>query len=114
MKVAILGASSKIAFDVILSLSSSADKSNYSLFLFTRKKEELIVKLDKRFKSESLFFFDYQEFTNHSYDCVINFIGVGDPYKTKRGSENDAWLPTGVVHAVDAVPLSIIEVNETT
>jgi len=86
MKIAILGATSQIAQDLILSFSINKD---YDFSLFCRN----VVVLEKWINSENLSeryqIQEYSEFGNHKkYDVIINFVGIGDPTKAqKMGSD---------------------------
>ncbi len=77
MKIAILGATSQIAKDLILSISKAED---YSLALFARRPEVVsnwlnLVNLKNRYTVQ---YFD--EFHSENFfDVVINFVGVGNP-----------------------------------
>jgi nucleoside-diphosphate-sugar epimerase len=82
MKIAILGATSQIAQDLILSFSKNKD---YYFELFGRNVEFL----EKWIKSESLSdkyqAQEYSKFGNYQkYDVIINFVGIGDPVKAKK------------------------------
>jgi len=81
MKIAILGATSQIAQDLILSFSKN---KSYNFSLFSRN----VALLQKWIKSESLSdkcqVQEYSEFANHQkYDVIINFVGIGDPLKAQ-------------------------------
>lgn len=76
MKIAILGATSQIAKDLIVSFSATADKH---LHLFARRPDEVtkwlaFVNLSGRYPVD-----DFSEFSKHEFDAVINFVGVGNP-----------------------------------
>ena len=86
MKIAILGATSQIAQDLILSFSKNQD---YDFLLFGRN----IGLLEKWVNSENL---DskyqvqpYASFNNsQEYHVIINFVGIGNPVKAqKMGSD---------------------------
>jgi len=76
MSIAILGATSQIARDLIVSFSAAKDKR---LHLFARRPEEV----SKWLASVGLYgrypvdYFD--KFENNEFDAVINFVGVGNP-----------------------------------
>ena len=86
MNIAILGATSQIAQDLILSFSKCKD---YDFSIFGRN----VALLQKWINSESLSdkyqVQEYSEFANHQkYDVIINFVGIGDPVKAqKMGSD---------------------------
>lgn len=64
MKIALLGASSQIARDLIKHLRA---QNTHTLFLFGRQ---------ENIESNIL---SYAQFNSENYDAVINFVGVGDP-----------------------------------
>ncbi len=82
MNIAILGATSQIAKDLIISFS---EHTNYDCVLFSRD----VARVDKQFldlniKIEYLNL-TYDAFSEHdSYDVIINFVGVGDPATAKK------------------------------
>jgi nucleoside-diphosphate-sugar epimerase len=76
MRIAILGATSQIARDLIVSFSIEQDKQ---LHLFARRPNEAAkwlgsVGLSGRYPVD-----DFSGFANHDFDAVINFVGVGNP-----------------------------------
>ncbi|MGZ5054184.1 MAG: NAD-dependent epimerase/dehydratase family protein [Methylobacter sp.] len=76
MRIAILGATSQIARDLIVSFSIEQDKQ---LYLFARRPNEATkwlgsVGLSGRYPVD-----DFSGFANHDFDAVINFVGVGNP-----------------------------------
>ncbi len=76
MRIAILGATSQIAKDLIVSYSSLMDKH---LYLFARRRDEVrkwlsAMNLAGRYQVE-----EYSEFARQEFDAVINFVGVGNP-----------------------------------
>lgn len=76
MHIAILGATSQIAKDLVVSFSIEADKQ---LHLFARRPDEVrfwleIVGLAGRYLVD-----DFAAFAHHEFDAVINFVGVGNP-----------------------------------
>lgn len=79
MRIAIFGANSQIAKDLIL---SCATRDSQNLTLFSRRPEVVLdwlkeVKLESLFKS-----FSYSELAlQQPFDGLINFVGVGDPAK---------------------------------
>ncbi len=78
MKIAILGATSEIAKDLIVLLSNEKDKY---LHLFARRPEEVTkwsknIRLSKATHADSFDVFNSQDF-----DVIINFVGVGNPEK---------------------------------
>jgi len=86
MNIAILGATSQIAQDLILSFSKCKD---YDFSIFGRN----VALLQKWINSESLSdkyqVQEYSEFANHQkYDVIINFVGIGDPIKAQKMGSN--------------------------
>ena len=76
MKIAILGATSQIARDLVISFSSAG---NHCLHLFARRPEEVTkwlssVELAGRYSVD-----EFSGFAKHEFDAVINFVGVGNP-----------------------------------
>lgn len=77
MKIAILGATSQIARDLIVSFSAV---ENIQLHLFARRPDEVrgwleVVGLSNRYEINDFTGFSSQTF----FDTVINFVGVGNP-----------------------------------
>jgi len=86
VKIAILGATSQIAQDLILSFSKNA---NHELFLFGRNVELLEKWINNENLSGKYQVQDYSEFGNHQkYDVIINFVGIGDPEKSQEIGNN--------------------------
>lgn len=76
MRIAILGATSQIARDLIVSFAAAEDKH---LHLFARRPDDVTkwltcVGLSGRYPAD-----DFSGFANHEFDAVINFVGVGNP-----------------------------------
>jgi nucleoside-diphosphate-sugar epimerase len=85
MKIAILGATSQIAQDLILSFFKN---KNYSLLLFVRNVELMQAWMSGMNLSGQYQVYTYADFdNNHSYDVVINFVGAGDPAKIQEIGE---------------------------
>jgi nucleoside-diphosphate-sugar epimerase len=76
MKIAILGATSQIARDLIVSFSGEPDKY---LHLFARRPEEVTKWLASNRLSGRYLVDEFSEFAKHEFDAVINFVGVGNP-----------------------------------
>lgn len=79
MHIAILGATSQIAKDLIVSFA--AEKETH-LHLFARRRDEVskwltTVDLAGRYQTE-----DYSGFGNQEFDAIINFVGSGNPVQT--------------------------------
>lgn len=76
LRIAILGATSQIARDLIVSFSAK-DKTH--LHLFARSPEEVrkwlaAAGLSGRYPAD-----DFSGFAHHEFEAVINFVGVGNP-----------------------------------
>src|SRR3989338_1176347 len=75
-RIAILGATSQIARDLIASFSVAADKQ---LHLFARRPDEVTKWLASTGLSGCYQADNFSAFANHEFDAVINFVGVGNP-----------------------------------
>lgn len=78
MRIAILGATSQIARDLIVSFSSSKERR---LHLFARRPDAVTewlasVGLSERYPVDS-----FSGFAEQGFDAVINFVGVSNPEK---------------------------------
>lgn len=76
MRIAILGATSQIARDLIVSFSADED---YHLHLFARRPDEVAKWLASAGPSVRYPVDDFSEFSKQEFDAVINFVGVGNP-----------------------------------
>jgi nucleoside-diphosphate-sugar epimerase len=86
MKIAILGATSQIAQDLILSFSMN---KGYDFILFGRNVELLEKWINSENLSDKYQVQEYSEFSNHQkYDAIINFVGIGDPAKAQKMGSN--------------------------
>jgi len=85
MKIAIVGATSQIASDLILSMSIY---SSYDLLLYARDTHRVDEWLRANKLTESYQVFDLYSYGEHSHDIVINFIGVGDPARAAEMGES--------------------------
>ena len=82
MKIIILGATSQIAQDLILSFSKNKD---YNFLLFGRNVELLSKWIDDENLSDKCQVQKYFNFNNNQkYDVIINFVGIGDPVKAQN------------------------------
>lgn len=82
MKIAILGATSQIAKDLILSFRAH---SEYELVLFSRAPQKVLEQfeaLSTKIDYENLSYDGFSSIDN--YDVIINFVGVGDPAVAKQ------------------------------
>lgn len=77
MNLAILGATSQIAKDLIISFSVNDD---YQLTLFARRPDAVNQWLEKVNLSGRFIVADFDSFTlDKKFDAILNFVGVGDP-----------------------------------
>lgn len=76
MKIAILGATSQIAKDLILFFANSTE---HDMHLFARRIQEVDRWLDGKGLSERYSAQEFDEFPKYDFDAVINFVGVGNP-----------------------------------
>ena len=82
MRISILGASSQIAQDLILSFSKN---TSYDIVLFGRNVGLLEKWINSENLNEKYQVKEYSEFGNHQkYDVIINFVGIGDPAKAQK------------------------------
>jgi nucleoside-diphosphate-sugar epimerase len=76
MRIAILGATSQIARDLIVSLAVAGERH---LYLFARRPDVVkkwlnVVGLSGRYPVD-----DFSGFGKHEFDAIINFVGIGNP-----------------------------------
>ena len=91
MRIAILGATSQIAQDLILSFSKYKD---YDFSIFGRNVALLQKWINSENLSEKYQVKEYSEFSNdQKYDMIINFVGIGDPAKAQK-TGNDIFKIT--------------------
>jgi len=76
MKIAILGATSQIARDLIVSFSV---EENTQLHLFARRPDDVTKWLKNIGLSGRYLVDDFAVFGEHEFDAVINFVGVAKP-----------------------------------
>ena len=77
MKIAILGATSHIAKDLVASLAKQA---TYQCDLFMRAPAQLDPEIRAIAEQSSFALLDYARFDDsRHFDAIINFVGVGDP-----------------------------------
>lgn len=75
-RIAILGATSQIARDLIVSYAAEGERH---LHLFSRRPDDVrrwlaVVGLEGCFPAD-----DYSALSKHAFDAIINFVGVGNP-----------------------------------
>jgi len=77
MRIAVLGATSQIAKDMVLMFAAS---SSNELSLYARKPDVVIQWMRQASISGRYSVNDFTDFTNDKkYDAILNFVGVGDP-----------------------------------
>ena len=77
MRIAILGATSQIAKDLILSFEAH---SRHELALYARRPEAVARWLKEANLAPRYLVADYASFTtNEHFDAILNFVGVGNP-----------------------------------
>ncbi len=85
MKIAILGATSQIARDLIVSLSGATGNQ---LYLFARRTEDVSGWLATNSMAGHHPVESFAEFGKQEFDAIINFVGAGDPAQiAKMGGE---------------------------
>jgi len=86
MRIAILGANSQIAKDLLLSFSK---KKKYEFSLFVRKAGLLKKWINNKNLNKNYQVQEYSNFNNNQkYDLIINFVGIGDPAKVQEMGNN--------------------------
>lgn len=105
MKIAIFGATSQIARDLVLLFSATSD---HEIVLYARSKE-LVIKWQNEVGLKNRYSVaNFGEFNlNENFDAVINFIGVGSP-KQARQMGQDIF---NVTLEYDNLALSYIKEN---
>jgi nucleoside-diphosphate-sugar epimerase len=79
MKIAIFGATSEIAKDLILSFSANDD---HELVLFARRPQEVMEWLRRVNLSNRCSIHEFSSFKDvEKIDAILNFVGAGDPAK---------------------------------
>ena len=82
MKIAVLGATSQIAKDLIYSFSIYTD---YHCTLFSRNSNAVLDWLKRVNIKKSHQVREYSDFSaDHSFDVIINFVGAGGPDKIRK------------------------------
>lgn len=79
MRIAMLGATSQIAKDLIVSMAHAGEQQ---LLLFARRPDEVTRWLASVGLSGRYPVADFTEFSQYEYDAIINFVGVGNPALT--------------------------------
>jgi nucleoside-diphosphate-sugar epimerase len=76
MRIAILGATSQIARDLIASFQAEQDKL---LYLFARRPDEVTSWLKTMCLTDQCLVDDFSGFASYEFDAIINFVGAGNP-----------------------------------
>jgi len=77
MRIAILGATSQIAKDLIQSFAAN---SHHELVLYARRPQAVAQWLTQVKLAQRYVVADLSDFTNHEhFDAILNFVGVGNP-----------------------------------
>ena len=79
MRIAVLGATSQIAKDLIMSFST---KEDHHLHLFARRPDCVKKWLDNVGLAERYLVDEFGGFGAQEFDAIINFVGVGNPAQT--------------------------------
>lgn len=80
MRIAILGATSQIAKDLVLSFAA---QSSHELVLYARRTEVVSQWLASEGLTERYTVADFAAFSAEEYfDAILNFVGVGNPART--------------------------------
>lgn len=81
-ELALLGASSKIAKDLVLSMAAAGLTAQTRLLLYARDLAPLQAWLEQAGLTDCCTLHPYQDYGRHPHEAVINFVGVGDPART--------------------------------
>lgn len=77
MRIAILGATSQIAKDLVLSFAAQA---SHELRLFARRPDEVKVWMSRNGLDQQMSAASFEEFgMDEPFDAILNFVGVGNP-----------------------------------
>jgi len=76
MRIAILGATSQIARDLIVSLAAAGERH---LYLFARRPDDVKKWLDSVGQSGRYPVDDFSVLGEYEFDAIINFVGAGNP-----------------------------------
>jgi nucleoside-diphosphate-sugar epimerase len=108
MRLAILGATSQIAKDLILSF---AEKNNHELALFARRPDVVNQWLKSVGLAAHHAATDFESFIMDDYfDAIINFVGVGNPAAAKSMGSSII----DITHEFDTLALNYLKKNPDT
>ncbi len=85
LNIAIFGASGHIAKNLIYQFSN---KTKNNLFLFSRNKIKLKNFISSLNLSKNIIYSSYDDLHLHSFDIIINCIGISDPIEIKKYENN--------------------------
>lgn len=110
MNIAILGATSNIAKDLIFSFVKKNTEFNISLFSRDNSKVKAWVE-NKKIRNNISLIGLYSDFSNKDkYDVILNFVGVGDPAKAiEMGSSI-----LDITHTFDTMAIEYLNENPST
>jgi nucleoside-diphosphate-sugar epimerase len=104
MHIALLGANSQIAKDLIPFFDSST-----TLYLFCRRKTEVIEWMESQNLPCRSIVCEYDNFFNNRYDAIINFVGSGNPAKTAELGSSIFEI----THKFDSLSIEYLDLNPT-
>ena len=110
MNIAILGATSNIAKDLIFSFVKKNTEFNISLFSRDNSKVKAWVE-NKKIRNNISLIGLYSDFSNKDkYDVILNFVGIGDPAKAiEMGSSI-----LDITHIFDTMAIEYLNKNPST
>ena len=108
MKIAVLGGTSQISKDLILSFSKH---THYEYSLFARNTKLLEEWINSENLNGRCQVYEYSKFNiNRTYDIIINSVGIGDPEKAQKMGK-DIFK---ITEQYDGMALEYIKCNEET
>ncbi len=110
MNIAILGATSNIAKDLILNFVNRNPKIDITLF--ARNIDDLKAWLDeKEIINKISYIYTYESFSvKKNFDVIFNFVGIGDPAKAMKMGASII----DITYIYDSLALKYIEKNPST
>ena len=106
MRLAILGATSQIAKDLVMQLGA---KAQLHLGLFSRRPADVAQWLHRHPVRATTFVGQFEELsrTSPAYDAIINFVGSGDPARTQQMGADIM----SVTYDFDSIALQYLKFN---
>lgn len=107
MRLAILGATSSIARDLIRLILANTD---HQLYLFSRNQASVTEWLSRipSYDENRIHNQEYPQFlSDQDYEVMINFVGIGDPVK----AANMGPSILGITHKYDELCLAYLQMN---